>query len=286
VRRSMRPAPLMRSGALGNWVLCASRAQSSIWLASATLLPLPDLAHHVTDGGKCRLEARQIRDKMALEPNHFCAGPANFDEASELDRPKSESRSNSMDSKIKYEFVYWDNNKSLDDNEKKKLYKRCLAELYHHLTGIEPINKDSSEIHKAIKKHLSANNEGKDVDFVFKIVRIDPKDPTKSFVGPMKELGKFLPESRRRFLRDAIEHLEKLDPSKSTERNVLASALNEARAQGHLGDSHKASLDALSKMDMKPRDALGNSQEATGGHKGTIKYDSRDRDEKTYGNSL
>jgi hypothetical protein len=126
--------------------------------------------------------------------------------------------------------------------------RQVLRELYKLHTQKDPEGVSAVNMADEVLPHLL--KPGKDtVELEVKVVRVDLKNPTASFTGPMSNLDKFLPDSRRRFVNDALSHLEGLDQTKKepTQTMHLAMALANAAKAGHLDERHLARLGALSK---------------------------------------
>jgi len=156
------------------------------------------------------------------------------------------SQSHNLGKRPRISFYYWDKpNEKIPYEESKSIYVGALKELYKHIIK-KPVSKDQSL--DAIRDELLSNypfpENATSREVPVKVVRIDPNNKTDSFTGPMVDLKDFLPDSRRRFLEHAISYLRTLDPSESTGRNKLATALVKAREDGFLsGISEKAAAD-------------------------------------------
>lgn len=145
---------------------------------------------------------------------------------------------------VKFQFLTWNGGAPLKKERADALFYKNVKELYSVLTGNDPDGVQTKTIFNGIKEKLQQQSGSKDVTFTFKVVEIDPSDKTGSFLGPMSELDRFLPSSKKEFLNDALVHLKKLPPD-SNEWNRLAGALQEARNDGHLSEAQAKALKAI-----------------------------------------
>lgn len=146
---------------------------------------------------------------------------------------------------IKLSFL--DNGEKLVGEHMQVAGQQVLAELYKKYTRSEPEDLSELDLADEVLKHERDRTGKKNISMSVKVVRVDPKDRTSSFMGPMSQLDKFLPDSKRRFATDAISHLGTLDPI-NDKRDIfnLSVALARAGKDGLLEKSHLAALGDLS----------------------------------------
>ncbi|CUX65928.1 hypothetical protein AGR4C_pa60038 [Agrobacterium tumefaciens str. Kerr 14] len=183
------------------------------------------------------------------------------------------------------EFAFWRGKAPATGEEQDAAKIRARKELEEFADGAQPKNE------AALKLHMALNNGSARVKLT--IITIDPDNETTSFSGPMRQLDKFLPRSRERFLADAVSHLSRLRPEQGEFGSMyaLCHALVKARADagGTLGSSIETKLDeirndaqlpagkALRSVEQKRAETeLGGGEEkSTRGE--VIGYDARDR---------
>lgn len=163
-------------------------------------------------------------------------------------------------------FKYYDNDRSLgDSSEENQIKRRALKEMYQQFVGQrDPRSLSNDEMESAILQE-GAGRFGEGFNFEMKIVRIDPKDPTKSFLDGMKDLDVFLENSRYHFVHDLISHMSTLDQFDKGQRRqmeALTKALMGAYGEGLLHDNHiAAAREMTARKDAEARER----QRATGG---------------------
>jgi hypothetical protein len=189
------------------------------------------------------------------------------------------------------------------DDKEEKLRRFAHEELYRERMGKAPSGEASNaDLRREIEKAA-----GQRVDIHIVVVRIGDQDRAGSFINHLGDLGKFLKESRGRFLTDAIKELKNLGDLKSEygddiskDKFQLCRALLKAQQPDEQCDAffdsdHEAALDTLrNSPDLKyvfrsaegallkartGKDAIGNP-EARLRDKG--KADDRDRDREGF----
>jgi len=143
-------------------------------------------------------------------------------------------------------FAFWRGDSPGTPEQEHAMKQRGLEELEAFAKGEKPQDEKALKLHNALNKR-SANIR-------LSIVTIDPNDKTTSFAKATRELHKFLPQSRDRFVSHALSHLKELDPNEGEFGLMygLCHALVKARhdAGGTLGEQHEKMLESI-RADMK-----------------------------------
>ena len=192
------------------------------------------------------------------------------------------------------EFAFWRGKEPPTPEGQNAAKLRALKELQDFAEGEKPADEHSLKLHQAL------NNRSAKIKLT--IVTIDPKNITSSFSGPLRQLDKFLPKSRERFLADAVSHLKELAPKEGEFGPMysLSHALVKARkdAGGALDPVNEKILAEISADTRSPAGkALRLAQDKLDGlslvgedgksaKKEAILYDARDRGNRDGGNSL
>jgi hypothetical protein len=142
------------------------------------------------------------------------------------------------------EFKFWDHDKPLANSKDSADNRSALESVYKDLTNKDPEDASDDQLNRAILSYFQ-EKYGKNVKIIIVRLRIDPKEPSKSYLAGMEKLDNFLPGSRQRFLNRAIAHLGTLDPKDSNQTDGrLHKALVNAR--GYMNDDQRAELAKLS----------------------------------------
>lgn len=192
------------------------------------------------------------------------------------------------------EFAFWKGKKPATIEELNAAKNRALDELEEFAKGEKPADEAGLRLHQALNRRSAKVK--------ITIVTIDPKDVTASFSGPMRQLDKFLPKSRERFLADAVSHLGSLRPKEGefAPMYALCHALLKARkgAGGNLGQTAETMLAGIRADEKLPaRKALLSAERAQAesekdrGEESAAKdmafrYDARDRGRRDSGVSM